>query len=216
MTNPDSVLKSRDITLLTNVQIVKAMIFPVVVYGWELHHTEGWTLKNWCFQTVVLEKILKSPLDSKEVKPDNPKGNQPWIFIGRTDAEAEAPILWPPDAKSWLTGNNSDAGKDWGQKEVDQGWHNCWMASPIQWTWVWANSRRQWRTGKTCVLQSMGSQRVVFNWVTEQQQQSKLRWVFTYLKYPKVQLGIFKIFHITVKVYLYLVSISFTCQKNIL
>ena len=140
MTNPDSVLKSRDITLLTNVHIVKAMIFPVVMYGWELHHTEGWTLKNWCFQTVVLEKILKSPLDSKEVKPDNPKGNQPWIFIGRTDAEAEAPILWPPDAKSWLTGNNPDAGKDWGQRKIDQGWHNCWMASPIQWTWVWANS----------------------------------------------------------------------------
>ena len=185
------------------------------VWIWELHHTEGWTVKNWCFHTVMLEKILKSPWDSKVAKPDNPKGNQPWIFIGRTDAEAEAPILWPPDAKSWRIGNDPDAGKDWRQ-EIDQGWHNSWMASLIQWTWVWANSRRQCRTGKTGVLQSMGSQRVVFDWATEQQQQSKLRWVFTYRKYPKVQLGIFKLFHITVKVYLYLVSISFTCQKNIL
>ena len=76
-----------------------------------------WAPKNWCFWTVVLEKTLESPLDCKEIEPDNPKGNQPWIFIGRTDAEAEAPKLWPPNAKSWLTGKDSDAGKDWGQEE---------------------------------------------------------------------------------------------------
>ena len=84
---------------------------------WELDHKEGCAAKNWCFWTVVLEKTLESPLDSKELKPVNPKGNQPWIFIGRTDAEAEAPILCPPDAKSWLIGKDPDAGKDWGQEE---------------------------------------------------------------------------------------------------
>ena len=86
----------------------------------ELDHKEGWELKNWCLQVVVLEKTLDSPLDSKEIKPVNPKWNQPWIFTGRTDAEAEAPILWPPDAKSWLSGKDSHAGKDWGQ---EKGWH---------------------------------------------------------------------------------------------
>ena len=85
------------------------------IWLWKLDHKEGRALKNWCFWTVVLEKTLESPLDSK-VKSVNPKGNQPWIFVGRNDAEAEAPILWPPDAKSRLTGKDSDAGKDWGQK----------------------------------------------------------------------------------------------------
>ena len=84
---------------------------------WELDHNEGWVPKNWCFQTVVLEKTLESPLDSKEIKPVNPKGNQPWIFIGGTDVEVEAPVLWPPDATSWLTGKDPVAGKDWGQEE---------------------------------------------------------------------------------------------------
>ena len=84
---------------------------------WELDHKEGWTLKNWCFQIVVLEKTLETPLDSKEIKPVNSKGNQPWIFIGRTDAEAEYPMLWPPDIKSRLIGKDPDAGKDWGQEE---------------------------------------------------------------------------------------------------
>ena len=83
---------------------------------WELDHKEGWALKNWCIWNVVPEKILECPLKSKEIKPVNPKGNQPWIFSGRTDAEAETPILWPPDAKSWLTGKDPDAGKDWGQE----------------------------------------------------------------------------------------------------
>ena len=84
---------------------------------WELDNKEGWVLKNWCFRIVVLEKILQSPVDSKEIKPVNPKGNQPWIFIGRTDAEAEATIFWPPEAKNWLTGKNPDAEEDWKQKE---------------------------------------------------------------------------------------------------
>ena len=84
---------------------------------WELDHKEGWALKNWCFCIVVLEKTLESPLDCKESKPVNPKGDQPWTFIRRTEAEAEAPVLWPPDAKSWLTGKDSDAGKDWRQEK---------------------------------------------------------------------------------------------------
>ena len=96
----------------TKVRLVKAMVFPVVMYGCEIYHKESWALKNWCFWTVVLEKTLESPLDCKEIKPVNPKGNQPWIFIGRTDSEAEAPILWPPDVKSWFIRKDPDAGKD--------------------------------------------------------------------------------------------------------
>ena len=97
------------------------------VWMWELNYKEGWAPKNWCFWTVVLEKTLESPLDSK-IKPVNRKGNQSWIFIGRTDAEAEAPILWPPDAKSRLVGKDPTAGKDWGQekgttKDEMVGWH---------------------------------------------------------------------------------------------
>ena len=84
------------------------------VWVWELDHKEGWMPKKWCFRTVVLEKTLESPLDCKEIKPVNPKGNQSWVFIGRTDVEAEAPIRWPPDVKSQLIGNDLDAGKDWG------------------------------------------------------------------------------------------------------
>ena len=83
---------------------------------WELDHKEGWVLKNWCFQSVLLEKTLESPVDSKEIQPVHPKGNQPWIFIGKTDTEAEAPILWPPDTKSQLFGKDPDAGKDWRQE----------------------------------------------------------------------------------------------------
>ena len=87
------------------------------VQMWELDHKEGWAPKNWCFRTVVLEKTPESPLDCKEVKPVNPKENQSWIFIGRTDAEVEAPVLWPPDVKSWLIRKDPDAGKDWRQEE---------------------------------------------------------------------------------------------------
>ena len=87
------------------------------VWMWELEHKEDWVLENWCFWTVMLEKTHESPLDCKEIQPVNPKGNQPWIFFGRTVAEAEAPILWPPDVNRWLNGKDPDAGKDWGQKE---------------------------------------------------------------------------------------------------
>ena len=87
------------------------------VWMWDLNHNKGWAVKNWCFWTVVLEKILESSLDSKEIQPVNPKGNQSWIFNGRTDVEAETPILWPPDVKNWLTGKEPDAGEDWRQEE---------------------------------------------------------------------------------------------------
>ena len=87
------------------------------VWMWELDYKESWALKNWWFWTVVLEKTLESPLDYKEIQPVHPKGNQSWIFIGRTDAEAETPILWPPHAKSWLIGKDLDAGRDWGQEQ---------------------------------------------------------------------------------------------------
>ena len=86
------------------------------IWMWELDYQEGWASKNWYFQTMELEKTLESSLDSKEIKPVSPKGNQPWIFIGRTDAKAKAPILWPPEVKRWLTGKDPDAGKDWGQE----------------------------------------------------------------------------------------------------
>ena len=192
MANLDSILKSKDITLLTKVQIIKAMVFfsshvwkwlldhkegcgglvaksltRVLMTSWTIAHQaplsmgfsrqeywsglpfpspgdfpdsgikprspalqadslltelpglpeEGWVLKNWCLQIVGLKKTLESPLEWKEIRSVNPKGNQPWMFIGRADAEAEAPILWPPDAKSWLTGKDPEAGKDWRQKE---------------------------------------------------------------------------------------------------
>ena len=123
----DSILKRRDITLPTKVHLVKAIVFPVVVYG-----CESWTIKKVeCLRTdtVVLEMTLESPLDCKEIQPVHPKGNQSWIFIGRTDAEAEASIFWPPDAKSRFIGKDPDAGKDWRREEKGTredemvGWH---------------------------------------------------------------------------------------------
>ena len=99
------------------------------VWMWEMNHKEGWAPKNWCFQIVVLGKTLESPLDCMEIKPVNSKGNQPWMFIGRSDAEAETPILWPPYVKSWVMGKDPDAGKNWGQEEKEMtedemvGWH---------------------------------------------------------------------------------------------
>ena len=118
MTNLHSILQSRDITLLTTVHLIKAMVFSSNhAWLWELDYKESWVLKNWCFWTVMLEKTLESPLDNKEIKPVKFKGNQSWIFIGRTDAKAETPILWPPDAKNWLIWKDSVAGKDWRWKE---------------------------------------------------------------------------------------------------
>ena len=123
MTHLDRILKSRDITLSTKVHLVEAMVFPVVMCG-----CESWVLKNWGFWTIVLEKTLWSPLDCKEIEPVNPEGNQSWIFLGRTDAEADTPILWPLDAKSWLTWKDPNAGKDRRQEEEPTedemvGWH---------------------------------------------------------------------------------------------
>ena len=130
MTNLDSILKSRDITFLTKVHVVKAVVFPVHVCMWELDHKESWAVENWCFWIVLLEKTFESPLDYRGIQPVHLKGNQPWIFIGRTDAEAEPLILWPPDAKSWLIWKDPDAGKDCGQEEKGTieddmvGWHH--------------------------------------------------------------------------------------------
>ena len=115
------------------------------VWMWELDHKEGWAPKNWCFRIVVLEKTLESPLDSKEIQPVHPKRCQSWIFIGRTDAEAETPRLWSPDVKNWLIGKDPDVRKDWRREEKgnNRGWDG-WTASPSQWTWVWVNSRSWW------------------------------------------------------------------------
>ena len=134
---------------------------------WKSDYKESWVPKNWCFWTVVLEKTLESPLDCKEIQSVHPKENQSWIFIGRTDAEAETPILWPPDVKNWLIGKDPDAGKDWrweekGMIEDDMvGWHQ-WLDGH-----EWVNSRSWWWTGRPGVLQTMGLQRVGHDWVTE-------------------------------------------------
>ena len=137
------------------------------VWMWELYYKESWAPKNWCFWTVVLEKTLESPLDYKEIQLINPKGNRSWIFIGRTDAEAESSILRPPDEK------NCHCKRLWcwerlkaGAEGDDRGWDG-WMASPTRWTWVWVSSGSWWWTGKPGVLQSMRSQRVGHDWATE-------------------------------------------------
>ena len=172
MTNLDCIWKSRDITLPTKVCVVKAMVFPAVMYG-----CESWTIKKaecqridtfelWCWRR------LESPLYYKEIKPVHSKGNQSWIFIGRTDAEAEAPILWPPDVKNWLIGKLThwcwEKLKTGGEGDDRGG--DGWMLSLTRWTWVLASSRSWWWTGKPGAPQSMGSQRVGHDWVT------KLNW----------------------------------------
>ena len=117
MTNLDNILKSRYHFADKGLYSQSCGFSSCHVWTLKLDHKEGWALKNWCFWTVVLEKTLESPLDCKEIQPGNPKGNQPWAFTGRTDAEAEAAILWPSTVKSWLIRKDSDAGKDWRQKE---------------------------------------------------------------------------------------------------
>ena len=167
MTNLDSILKSRDITLSTKVRQGYGSSNSHV-WMWELDYKESWEPKNWHFWTVVLQKTLESPLDCKEIQPVHPKGDQSWVFIGRTNGEAETPILWPPHAKSWLIWKDPDAGKDWGQEEkgmTEDEIDGC-MASPTQWTWVWVNSRSWWWTGRPGVLWFMESQRVRHDWVT--------------------------------------------------
>ena len=130
VTNLIRLLKAETFALPAKVRLVKAMFFPVVMYGCELDHKEGWALKNCCFWSMVLEKTVESPLDCK-IKAVNPKGNQPWLFIAKAVAEAEAPILWPPDVKSLLIGKDPDAGKDRrqekGMTENEMvGWHH-WL-----------------------------------------------------------------------------------------
>ena len=138
------------------------------VWMWELDCEEGWAPKNWCFWTVVLEKALESPLDCKKIQPVHPKGDQSWVFIGRTDAEAETPILWPPHVKSWLIGKDPDAGRDWEQEEKGMtkdemaGWHHG-----LEDMWVWVNSGSWWWTGRPGVLHFMGLQRVGHHRVIE-------------------------------------------------
>ena len=126
---------------------------------------KSWVLKNWCFQILVLENTLESPLNCKEIQPVHPKGNQSWTFTGRTDTDAETPILWPPDVQNWLLGKDPDAGKEWRRERDDRG-QDGWMASPTQWTWVWVSSGSWWWTGKPGVMQTMRSQRGGHDWAT--------------------------------------------------
>ena len=120
----------------------------------------SWRPKNWCFWTAVLEKTLESPLDRKDFQPVHPKGDQSWVFIGRTGVEAETPILQPPDVKSWLIWKDPDDGKEQRREEKGTTGWDGWMASPSQWTWVSVNSGSWWWTGRPGVLQSTGLQRV--------------------------------------------------------
>ena len=160
MTNVDSILKSRDITLSTKIHLVKAMFFPVVMYG-----CESWTIKK---AEERKEKTLESPLDCKEIQPVHPKGAQSWMFIGRTDVEAEAPILWPPDAKSWLIWKEPDSGEDCGQEEKGTtedeivGWHHRLNGHEFGWTPGVGDGQ-----GGLACCDSWGSQRVGHDWATE-------------------------------------------------
>ena len=164
MTSLDSILKSRD----NKVCLGKAVVFLVVMlWMWELDYKESWAPKNGCFWTVALEKTLESPLDSKEIQPVHPKGNQSWIFIGRTDGEAELQYF------GYLMRRTDSKKRPWcwerlkARREGDnRGWDG-WMASPTQWTWDWVNSGSWWWTGRPGVRQFMGSQRVGHDWATK-------------------------------------------------
>ena len=129
---------------------------------WELNYKETWAPKNWCFWMVVLEKTLESPLDCKEIQPVHPKGNHSWILIRKSDAEAETPILWPPDVKNWLIWKDPDSGKDWRREEK-----TTTEDEMVQWHHWLSGHWSRWWTGRPGVLQSMGSQRVRHNWATE-------------------------------------------------
>ena len=173
---PRCILKSRDITLPTEVHLVKAFFgfSSSHVWMWKLNYKESWVPQNWCFWTVVLEKTLENPSNCKEIQPVHPKGDQSWVFIGRTDVEGGTPILWPPDAKNWLLGKDPDPGKDWGQGEKgttkdEMVWWHHWLNR----RWVWVNSGSWWWTGKPGVLQTMGSQWVRHDWVTERTEVSE-------------------------------------------
>ena len=182
MTNLDSMLKSRDITLLTKVHIFKWSCMVVRAGLYKRQST-----KNWCFRTVVLEKTPESPLDSKEIKPVNLKGNQPWLLVGRTDAKDEASVLWSPDAKSWLIGKVHEARKFWRQKKraSEDGITNAMDMNM-------GKLREMVKDREASVLPSMGLQRVRYDWATEQQQQkytiyynhaTKFEWLYDFYKF---------------------------------
>ena len=169
MTNLESILKSRDITLPTKFCLVKAMVFfSSHVWMQELDCKESWALKNWCFWTVVLEKTLECPLDCKEIQPVSPKGNRlnihwkDWCWTWSSNAF----VTWCEELTDWKRPWCWERLKAGGEGD-DRGWDG-WMASPTQWRWVWENSKSWWWTGKTGVLQYMGSQRVRHDWVAKQ------------------------------------------------
>ena len=161
MTNPDSILKSREITLLTKVHLVKPMVSSSHVWMWELDYKSSWAPKNWCFWTVVLKKTLESPLDCKEIQPVNPKGNPKGCWSWNFNTLA----TWCKELTPWERPWCWERLKAGGEGD-NRGW-DSWVASPTWWTWVWASFRDWWWTGKPGMLQSMRSPRVGHNWVTE-------------------------------------------------
>ena len=167
MTDLDSLCKSRHYFASKGPSSQGYGFSSSHVWTWELDYEESWAPKNWCFWTVVLEKTLESPLDCKEIQPVHPKGDQSWVFIGRTDAEAETPILWPPHVKSWLIGKDPDAGRDWGQEEKGTtedemaGWHHLLDGHEFEWTPGVADGQ-----GGLACCNSWGH-RVRHDWVTE-------------------------------------------------
>ena len=171
MTNLDSILNKKQRHHFANKDLSSQSygFSSGHVWLWELDRKESWALKNWCFWTVVLQKTLESPLDCKEIHPVHLKENQSWVFIGRTDAEAEAPILWPPDAKNWLIGKDPDAGQDWRQEEKGTtedemvGWRH-WLNGHELGQALRVHDGQGSLAG---YMQSMGSQRVGHNWATE-------------------------------------------------
>ena len=155
------------VVLISAVSIV-IHLYTYHEWMWELDHEESWAQKNWCFWTVVLKKTLESPLDYKEIQPVHTKGNQSWVFIGRTDVEAENSntlATWCEELTHWKRPWYWERLKAGGEGD-DKGWDG-WTASPTQWTWVWINSGSWWWTGRPGVLQFMGSQRVGHDWATE-------------------------------------------------
>ena len=169
MTHLDSILKSRDHCFADKGPSSQSRGFSRShAWMWELDHIEGWALQNWCFWTVVLEKTPESPLDCKEIQPVHPKGNQSWIFIGRTDADAETPILWPPDANNWLIRKDLDVGKYWMQEKKGRtegemvGWHHHLIGYEVE--QVPGDGEG---LGSLLCCKSMGSQRVRHDWATE-------------------------------------------------